>query len=70
MEKYKNEHGKLCFKGVTEITPFNSDLFHLVEPGYEDDMQFAFHSNQFFDCTIFTALHSPEGTYIRMCCSH
>jgi hypothetical protein len=49
MEKYTNEHGKECWKGVDINTEFSRDLFHEVkmtirESEYEQDYQWAFHS--------------------------
>jgi len=46
MEQYTNEHGKTCYRGVTEDSPFSSDLFHDVNMGklLDDDAQVAFHS--------------------------
>jgi len=47
MEKYTNEFGKECWKGVTEDCEFTEDLFHEVEnnPYEQEDYQRAFHSN-------------------------
>lgn len=46
MEKYTNERGKECYRGVDYSTAFSEDLFHAVEMGQNaDDYQVAFHSN-------------------------
>ncbi|MCK5019633.1 MAG: hypothetical protein KAS32_21420, partial [Candidatus Peribacteraceae bacterium] len=45
MEKYTNEIGKECFKGVELNSPFNSELFHEVADMPEGDVQFALHTN-------------------------
>ncbi len=44
MEKYVNEHGKECFKGVTKDTPFDVECFHKPEWQEKDGENFAFHS--------------------------
>ncbi len=48
MEKYINEHKKLCWAGVTLDSPFQLDIFHEVDMGdsesdYEKSYQWAFH---------------------------
>jgi len=47
MEQYTNEHGKTCYRGVTEESPFSRDLFYDVDMSYslDNDSQIAFHSN-------------------------
>jgi len=50
VEKYTNEHGKECWRGVTLESPFSTDLFHEVTMrndqhfSYDDQYQWAFHS--------------------------
>ncbi len=47
MEKYTNEHGKECYKGVNSESKFSADLFHLPEwqPKEDDEYSKAFHSD-------------------------
>ena len=46
IEKYTNEHGKECYRGVTPDTTFDSLDFHAVDMGSRyDDVQFALHTN-------------------------
>lgn len=45
MEKYTNEHGKECYRGVDRESPFSADLFHMPEYQGEHDESFAFHTN-------------------------
>ena len=45
MEKYINEHGKECFRGVNESSTFLPDLFHKTDFKFEDDESFALHTN-------------------------
>jgi len=45
MEKYINDHNKECYRGVTTECGFSSELFHTPEKQYEDDEQFALHTN-------------------------
>jgi len=50
MEKYINDNGKECWKGVKLASPFSADLFYQVpmnndpDCGYDDNHQVAFHS--------------------------
>lgn len=45
MEKYINEHGKECYRGIDDSSEFSADLFHKPEyQGVEDYESFAFHS--------------------------
>lgn len=44
IEKHINEHGQECYRGVTAETPFSPDLFHMPEKQFEDERQWAFHS--------------------------
>ena len=46
MEQYTNEHGRTCYRGVTEDSPFSRDLFYDVDMSYslDNDTQVAFHS--------------------------
>jgi hypothetical protein len=44
IEKYINEYGKECHRGVTEETPFSAEYFHMPEYQFEGDESFAFHS--------------------------
>jgi len=43
-EKYVNQYGKECYRGVTEDTQFNGELFHKPEWQEDDGENFAFHS--------------------------
>ena len=48
MEKYVNEYGKLCHRGVSTSDTFTASLFHEVDPNitnFDADRQWAFHSN-------------------------
>jgi len=45
MEKYTNEFGKVCFKGVRLDDKFNVNMFHEIDHKFEDDVQFAMHTN-------------------------
>lgn len=46
MEKYINAAGKPCFKGVTESSEFNPELFYAPDwQGGEDSACFALHTN-------------------------
>ena len=45
IEKYINDYGKECYRGVDEKTPFRELEFHEVLPGIEGDTQFALHTN-------------------------
>ena len=45
MEKYTNEFGKECWRGVTLETPLSEDLFHEPPRVLPEDRQLAFHSN-------------------------
>lgn len=45
MEKYINDHGKECYRGVVEDTPMSDLEFHRVLPDFEDDRQYALHTN-------------------------
>lgn len=45
MEKYINEHGKECFRGVTADSKFSCELFHKPEHQYEEDESFALHTD-------------------------
>jgi len=44
IEKYINEFKKECYKGIDSTTPFNKEFFHDTNLNYEDDEQFALHS--------------------------
>lgn len=44
MEKYINEHGKECYRGIDDSSEFSADLFHKPEYQPEEDESFAFHS--------------------------
>ena len=46
MEKYINEHGKECYRGVNSESKFSADLFHFPEwqPKEEGEYSKAFHS--------------------------
>jgi hypothetical protein len=45
MEKYINDFGRECFKGVSLDSVFDADLFHMVEKRFESDVQYALHTN-------------------------
>ena len=45
MEKYINDFGKECYKGVELSSDFSSDLFHKPKYQYEGDESFALHTN-------------------------
>jgi hypothetical protein len=45
MEKYTNEYGKTCFKGVSLDSTFSGELFHKPEYQPEGDESFALHTN-------------------------
>ena len=51
VEKYTNEYGKECYRGVTELTPFPDLEFHYVpdtcksHDEYDRDEQYALHTN-------------------------
>lgn len=45
MKKYINDSGKEAYKGITLESPFDSNLFHLVEYSFEWDEQHALHTN-------------------------
>jgi hypothetical protein len=45
MEKYINEHGKECYRGVETFTPFDALDFHEVPNQMDDDRQWALHTN-------------------------
>ena len=44
IEKYINDNEKECYKGVTDDTQLSDLLFHTAS-AYEDDKQFALHTN-------------------------
>ena len=62
MEKYINECGNECFRGITEDTPFDAANFHLVE-GRGDDVQYALHTN-LGSITVLDRLTGYQG-YVR-----
>jgi hypothetical protein len=45
MEKYINDHGKECHRGVDETTPMSDLEFHLVPNDFECNVQYALHTN-------------------------
>jgi len=45
MEKYTNDYGKECYRGVELLSQFRSDLFHEVECAMTEDRQWALHTN-------------------------
>ena len=45
MEKYINDHGKECYRGVEASTPFADLEFHAVPDMPEEDNQWALHTN-------------------------
>ena len=45
MQKYINDFGRECFKGVFRDSIFDGNLFHLVIKQYESDVQYALHTN-------------------------
>lgn len=46
MEKYINDAGKECYRGVANDTPFDELDFHEVDMSFtEDDTQVALHTN-------------------------
>jgi hypothetical protein len=45
MEKYINDHGKECYRGVVESTPMADLEFYLVPDDFEDNIQYALHTN-------------------------
>ena len=46
LEKYINDYGKECYRGVKVSTPFSDLDFYQVPFGYEtDDIQFALHTD-------------------------
>ena len=57
MEKYTNEHGKECFRGVEPHTHINVDDFHSVPNQLEGDSQWALHTN----LGSLTVLHRLTG---------
>lgn len=44
-EKYINDYGKLCYRGVTPDTAFADLAFHDVPNSFPEDRQFALHTN-------------------------
>lgn len=57
IEKYINEYKKECYLGIELTTPFNKDFFHDINLNYENDIQFAFHS----ELGIITVLDRMTG---------
>lgn len=45
MEKYINDHGKECYRGVEENTLFADLEFHLVPNDFGDNVQYALYTN-------------------------
>lgn len=45
MEKYTNDWGRECYRGVKDDTPFSDMHFHLVADQVDDDVQWALHTN-------------------------
>lgn len=45
IEKYTNEHGKECFRGLDLDSAFDATLFHYVADRFENDAQLALHTN-------------------------
>lgn len=45
MEKYINEFGKVCYRGVTEDTAFTGNEFHMPKDLGNEDTCWAFHTN-------------------------
>ena len=45
MNKYTNQFGKECYEGVEPNTRFDQFEFHMVEDGYDDDIQMVLHTN-------------------------
>ena len=44
MEKYTNEHGKECWRGMDDETSFDTSMFHETK-SFEDDRSWALHTN-------------------------
>lgn len=45
IEKYINEEGKECYRGVTLDAPFTGNEFHMPKWQPEDGASYAFHTN-------------------------
>jgi hypothetical protein len=45
VEKYTNDHGKECYRGVEESTPMAALEFCLVPDGLKSNIQYALHTN-------------------------
>lgn len=45
MEKYINDFGKECYRGVSEDTPFTELDFHEVPDQIDEDRQFVLHTD-------------------------
>lgn len=45
MEKFINDYGKECWRGVDKNTKFTDLEFYLVQDDFEDDIQYALHTN-------------------------
>ena len=48
MEKYINQWGKECYRGVEMDSPFSPEIFHMIEPpqyNYDRDSQYALFTN-------------------------
>lgn len=56
-EKYINESGKECYKNVTKETKLSDLEFHEVFPRYEEDIEYALHTN----VSSFTVLDRVTG---------
>ena len=56
MEKYINDYGKPCYKGVTNDSAISLNSFHVVEQG-EEQSQYALHTNM----GSITILHRLTG---------
>ena len=72
--KYINDHGKECYKNVDHNTKMSTLEFHQVLPSFEDDPQYALHTNlgtltvvnriTGFGCSdIETGYRSPDGKF-------
>ena len=63
MEKYINDHGKECYRGVETNTPFADLEFHEVPDMLEEDSQWALFTN-LGSLTVLDRLTGFEG-YVR-----
>lgn len=64
VEKYTNDSGKECYRGVTEDTPFSELEFHEVDmTAMPENIQFALHTN-LGSLTVLDRLTGYSG-YVR-----